>query len=118
VVDDDAAARSALGALLEARGMAVTLACSADEAMAVLAGGELPDAIVTDLSMPGRSGGELAELVRATPGWRAVPIVAMSACSRSLERLDGNADAKLLKPFDVSALLEALGAAHAARAHR
>lgn len=110
VVDDDPAARSALSALLQARGMDVSLACDADEALAALADGALPDAIVTDLSMPGRSGEELAALVRASPRCRGVGIVAMSASRRLLERLDGNADAKLLKPFDVPALLDALGA--------
>lgn len=118
VVDDDPATLSALGALLEARGLAVSLAPSADGAIACLADEPLPDAIVTDLDMPGRSGEELLAFVRSNPRWRSVPVVAMSACSRLLQELDGEADAKLGKPIDLGALMDALATARAARARR
>ena len=118
VVDDDPAALAALGALLEAKGLAVSLAENADGAIACLEDEPLPDAIVTDLDMPGRSGEEFLALVRANPRWRSLPVVAMSGCSRLLQGLDGGADAKLGKPIDPVALMDALATARAARVRR
>ncbi len=118
VVDDDPAALLALGALLEAKGLAVALAASADGAIECLGDEPLPDAILTDLDMPGRSGDELLAVVRANPRWRSVPVVAMSGCSRLLQEKGGGADAKLGKPIDPVALMDALAAARAVRARR
>jgi len=108
VVDDDLVVLDGLCALLRARGFEVAGACSADEAIALLDRGLQPDAILTDLNMPGQSGGELADSVRGRHDGHCPSIVAMSACRRSLEALDSRADAKLLKPFDLEGLLQAL----------
>lgn len=82
VVDDEQVVLDALCALLEASGFDVAGACSADAAMVLLADGLSPDVILTDLSMPGRNGEELADAVRAQARYRGTAIVAMSGCSR------------------------------------
>lgn len=115
VVDDDPIILEALCALLEARGFAVAPAHCADEAMAVVDGNVPPDVVLTDLSMPGRDGAELAAAIRMHPRCGDLPIVAMSACSRTLDHLTDNADAKLLKPFELPTLLEAIERVRIAR---
>lgn len=115
VVDDEQVVLDALCPLLEATGFDVASACGADAAMALLTDGLAPDLILTDLSMPGRGGEDLASAVRAQARFRGTAIVAMSGCSRSLEDLRSKADARLLKPFELPALLQAFAHAWAAR---
>lgn len=118
VVDDDRIVLESLQALLEANGFEVAPASCADEAIALLEADLRPDAVLTDLSMPGRNGEELAAAIRTDPRCKDLPIVAMSACSRTLDHLQGKADSKLLKPFELPALLEALAHAREARSPR
>lgn len=108
VVDDDPIILGGLCALLETRGFEATGACCADDAIALLDRGLEPDAILTDLSMPGRSGEELLDSVRARPRSSGTVTVAMSACRRSLDELRSPVDGRLLKPFGLSTLLDAL----------
>jgi PAS domain S-box-containing protein len=56
VVDDEAAVRETLAAGLEDAGFAVLPAESGAEALALLDAGEVVDALVTDLTMPGMTG--------------------------------------------------------------
>ena len=72
IVDDDAAVRDALGRLLTAEGFDVRVHASAEALLA-----ELPDeaggCVVTDLHMPGMTGLQLIEALRARG--HAVPCV-------------------------------------------
>ena len=113
VVDDDPVILGALCSLLRTRGFEAPGACCADEALALLDHGLEPDAILTDLSMPGRSGEDLVDSVRARPRAGGMAIVAMSACRRTLEELRPRVEGRLLKPFGFPALLEALALAWA-----
>ena len=61
LVDDDRLVLVALAMGLVDHGYNVTTAESVDEAEAILASGERPDLVVLDISMPGRSGLDLAE---------------------------------------------------------
>jgi CheY-like chemotaxis protein len=56
LVDDDDLVRETLAAQLGDMGFAVVLAASGTEALALLETGEVVDAMVTDLSMPGMDG--------------------------------------------------------------
>ncbi len=56
VVDDDDLVRETVAAQLEAAGFATLVASSGIEALALIESGEVVDAMVTDLSMPGISG--------------------------------------------------------------
>ena len=75
VVDDDAAARHAVRTLLAREKAQIVEAASAEEALEVVAQGDL-DCIVLDLGLPGMSGFELIE--RLAGGERHVPVVVYS----------------------------------------
>ena len=75
VVDDDAAARHAVRTLLAREKAQIVEAASAEEALEVVAAGDL-DCIVLDLGLPGMSGFELIE--RLAGGGRHVPVVVYS----------------------------------------
>lgn len=109
VVDDEQPILRALGANLLARGYAVDLAPTGEEALA-LAARHRPDAVVLDLGLPGLAGIEVIEGLR---GWTAMPIIVLSA--RGAERdkvaaLDAGADDYVTKPFGMDELLARLRA--------
>jgi len=71
-----------------------------------------PDAVVLDLSMPGLSGDEALERMRADPRLRQVPVVVVSSEKERAERcLQRGAVAALSKPFTGEALLSVVLAA-------
>jgi CheY-like chemotaxis protein len=77
VVDDSAIDRRLAGSLLEgARGTTVLYAADGREAIAVVSA-QGPDLVITDLQMPGMSGLDLVDAMRALAP--AVPVVLMTA---------------------------------------
>ena len=84
---------------------------SAEAALAALA--ELrPDAVLLDLALPGMSGAELAEIVRADPATAGLPVVAMTA-THQLNALRTRARragcvAIVDKPFQIGDLVRTL----------
>lgn len=78
VVDDNLPLLRTLCCKLEVDGFLVTTACSGDEALAMLQNGFVPDALLTDAVMPGRTqGSELARLSKKH--YPDVPVIMMSA---------------------------------------
>ncbi|MEE7478905.1 hypothetical protein MHIMP23_22195 [Methylobacterium hispanicum] len=103
VVDDDPAHRTLMGAILEPLGLTVReagtgaacLACVAEAAGGI-------DLIVLDIAMPGMSGWDVAETLRARG--HAGPIAMMSANVHELGPVRGDSpphNAILAKPFDL-----------------
>jgi two-component system cell cycle response regulator len=78
LVDDSASARALLGVRLRDKGHDVEEVAHAAEA-AEMALNHPPDAVVTDLWMPGISGLQLCRLLRAEPGTAHVPVVLLTA---------------------------------------
>ena len=78
LVDDSASARALLGVRLRDAGYDVVEVALAAEA-AEMALDEPPDAVVTDLWMPGISGLQLCRLLRAEPATQHVPVVLLTA---------------------------------------
>ncbi len=74
VVDDDPVVRKSFDRVLSAKGYAVITAESGEEAMRKLAE-EKYDAVYTDIRMPGMSGLEVAEQVKARRPWTPVVII-------------------------------------------
>lgn len=77
-------------------------AADADEALARIAQ-ELPDLVVSDLMMPGRSGSELLRELRSRPATQHLPFVLLTARAdpeSRIEGLEGGADDYLAKPFN------------------
>ena len=110
-VDDDQDTRELLQSVLETAGARVYAAASADEAIA-LCRSVRPDAIVSDIAMPGRDGYSLMQGLRELPG-SSVPrvAVALSAYAAPGDRersLAAGFHWHVAKPFDPPDLVETL----------
>lgn len=102
VVEDDAASLELATFLLECAGFATLAAANGVEGLQ-LALSERPDLIVSDLQMPVLNGYELIARLRATPAWRRVPLVALSAFSMRedcAKALAAGFDGFVAKPLD------------------
>ena len=84
LVDDSQFFRNMLAPLLAASGYAVTLAASAEEALALKEKGASFELIVSDLDMPGMDGITFAERIKADPDWGKIPLIALSSHSSPL----------------------------------
>ena len=103
VVDDNADARDLFRAILQYAGALVSVAESAEQALAVL-DRVVPDVVVTHISMPERDGYWLIEQLRAreaTAG-RVVPAIAVTAHAERWPRhfLAAGFQGHLRKPID------------------
>jgi CheY-like chemotaxis protein len=106
VVDDNAALRENLAECLEGEGYEVAVAHDGPAALARLAEGFLPGAVLLDLMMPGMDGREVAAAIRTDPRYNAVRLVLTTGLPSARARV--GVDAVLAKPFGVKELLEAL----------
>jgi adenylate cyclase len=107
VVDDSEKNRRLLVDLLTAKGHRVTAATSGEEALASVEAAP-PDLVLLDVMMPGLSGYEVCEQLRADPRHAFLPIVLVTALDPAKERLRGleaGADDFLAKPINSSELL-------------
>jgi len=113
VIDDDASVRRSLARLLRSRGHAVRSFASAEEFLAQI-DATVQGCLLVDVNLEGIQGPELQSLL-TNARW-PLPIIAMSGSrDRQTERaaLREGARAFLRKPFDATALLEALAIARA-----
>jgi AmiR/NasT family two-component response regulator len=78
LVDDDRLILSTFGQYLTKVGYKVNTAESVDDAEVILASGERPDLAILDVSMPGRTGLELAERLRS---FDHIPFILLTAYS-------------------------------------
>lgn len=104
VVDDEATLREIAGRALELVGFVVTLAASAEEALAILAQPGCVDLVFTDVQLPGLSGIDLAARIRE--GWPSVRVLLTSGGGRDLRLLGGYPF--LGKPYAPAALQSAV----------
>ena len=88
VVDDEAPIRLLCRVNLEAEGMAVLEAADGDQGLE-LARTELPDVILLDVMMPGRSGWEVAEELLADESTSGIPIIFLTARAEIRDRAKG-----------------------------
>ncbi|PCM45414.1 response regulator [Marinobacter sp. ANT_B65] len=75
LVDDSKVARFALRKLLEDRGIQVSMAGSAEEALELLSSREHPDVIFMDHLMPGMNGVEATKAIKGNPDTADIPII-------------------------------------------
>lgn len=104
LVEDSPELAENLKEILESQGNVVTVAASAEAAQNLLANEDF-DGMLTDLRLPGRSGLELIQAVRAANYW--LPIVLMTAFVADAEREQAERDGALdvlAKPVDLSRL--------------
>ena len=106
VVDDDASIRWVLERALRQGGMATTLFEESEAALAALRREE-PDVLVTDIRMPGRSGLELLQEIRAKrPRLPVIVMTAHSDLDSAVAAYQGGAFEYLPKPFDIDQAIE------------
>jgi len=106
VVDDDLGTRLSIGDYLELSGYLVVMAENGEQALALVDQVQ-PHLIVTDVAMPRMDGFELIRQVRSQPALRLLPVIFLTALSRTEERIRGyqlGCDAYLPKPFDLKEL--------------
>ncbi|HEX8664829.1 MAG TPA: hybrid sensor histidine kinase/response regulator [Beijerinckiaceae bacterium] len=110
LVDDKPFFRELLAPVMKAAGWRVLSAGSADEALALVASGARADAVVTDLDMPGRSGFDLIEALRASARAAHWPVIALSSAPtpEAVERARRLGVAEFVAKFDRSGLVAAL----------
>lgn len=104
VVDDDRRIRDLLLRFLHREGYRVSTAQSAAEARAKLSGLSF-DLLILDVMMPGETGFELAQAIRASS---SVPILMLTARDETENRIKGleiGADDYLAKPFEARELV-------------
>ncbi len=106
VVDDDPYIREMVAMVLEeGLGVRTVLAADGREALRLLADGNPPALVVTDVQMPNVDGAELVRQLRASPTARDVPVVVVAASPAWRDKaMRAGADDYLDKPFDVEAL--------------
>ncbi len=106
VVDDLAANRKLMEAILAPRGFTVVAVASGPEALAVLAE-RLPDVVLLDVLMPGVDGYETCRRIRAEPRTAFLPVIMVTASGERerLRALEVGADDFVSKPFDQAELL-------------
>ena len=110
VVDDEPQIVRALVTNLKVRGFEVETAATGEEAVTVAATAR-PDLLILDLGLPGISGIEVIEAIRA---WSTVPIVVLSVRDGERDKvraLDAGADDYVTKPFGIEELLARVRAA-------
>ncbi|MDH6125611.1 response regulator transcription factor [Kitasatospora sp. GP82] len=105
VADDDAAIRRSLERGLRLSGFTVLLAEDGPSALRLL-GGQPPDVVVLDVSMPGLTGTEVCRALRAKGD--DTPVLMLSALDEVADRVAGlqaGADDYLVKPFALEELV-------------
>jgi len=80
VVDDEPLVRGTVAEMLSALGHTVTVAASAEEALAMVAEGPVPDLVASDYLMPGTTGAEMARQLRAR--WPNLPVLIVTGFAR------------------------------------
>jgi adenylate cyclase len=107
VVDDTPQNIKVLDAILSPRGYTVVSAASGAEALQKVRS-DVPDLILLDILMPGMSGYEVAQRLRADPTTRLLPIVmvtALGAQEEKVKAIESGADDFLTKPVNQLELL-------------
>ena len=107
VVDDDLTLRQVLQNSLEQKGYQVISVASAKDAL-VKFSQDIPDIIVSDVSMPEMDGFEFCRQLRSQPSGKLIPFIFLSAKKEVEDRIQGHtigADSYLTKPFEMKELL-------------
>ncbi len=102
VVEDNRDTSALLRDLLEAEGYAVESAATGEKALETLAQNPDVDLLVLDLMLPGMSGYDVIEKLRADGDLASIPVLVLSALSSTSARIRGlrdGADDYMTKPF-------------------
>jgi signal transduction histidine kinase/HAMP domain-containing protein len=109
IIDDDVRNVYALTSALEDRGMEALYAADGRTGIAFLERTPGIDVVLMDIMMPGMDGHETTREIRRLPGFRELPIIALTAKAMRGDReksLGAGASDYITKPVDVDQLLE------------
>lgn len=107
VVEDD----RSIGVLLDhilSESYETKIVSNGYDALAGMQKGNIPDLIITDLSMPKMGGNDLMRNLKTSSFFKQIPIMVLSASDKSSERihcLKNGANDYLIKPFNPEELL-------------
>ncbi len=110
VVDDEIHMRRLAARILELAGYVVLEAASGDEALSIVKKTP-PDVITCDISMPGMSGFEFLEAIKALPSTANIPVIMLTALgqNKDISRATAlGAAAYVAKPFSSAKLVETI----------
>jgi CheY-like chemotaxis protein len=111
LVDDDARNIFALSSVLERRGMKVLTATTGREAIELVEATPDLAIVLMDIMMPEMDGYQTMEVIRQSPAFRRLPIIALTAKAMKGDRekcLEAGASDYLAKPVNTEQLLAAL----------
>jgi len=112
VVDDSVTTRTLEKNVLEAAGYEVQLAVNGQEALGLIAAGEMPDLIISDVVMPRLDGFGLTERVKSDARTAHIPVILVTSLDSKEDKTRGievGADAYIVKShFDQNNLLETI----------
>jgi DNA-binding response OmpR family regulator len=115
VVDDDTPIRNMVVRLLQFAGAELAVSSSEDgpEALTALQAEDF-DLLIIDYTMPGLSGVEVIQQLRASERNADIPVIMLTARTENehlVESLEGGASFFLSKPFEPQELLDTVGLA-------
>jgi two-component system chemotaxis response regulator CheY len=111
MVDDSRVIRAIVGRAMQELGFETKEAGDGQGALDQLRQGPLPEVMLIDWNMPGLSGLELVEAVRANPAWsdvRLIMITSENEIERVQKALEAGADEYIMKPFTKDMIQEKL----------
>ena len=110
VVDDDGPILLLMRSLLREYGFEPILASSGEDAL-IAARENLPSLVLLDRNMPGMPGDQVVRSMRAEEALAMIPILILSGEPIDRDELRAmGADGAILKPFDISRLLDQIRA--------
>jgi two-component system phosphate regulon response regulator PhoB len=101
IVDDDPDIRDVVSIMLEAVGLLVSTATSAEDALTAVRAGMF-DLLVLDWNLPRMTGIDLCRIIRKEAGLSALPVLFLTANASSQDMVDAfasGADDYVVKPF-------------------
>ena len=116
IVEDDAETRKFLASLLHSTYNVFSCA-NAEEAWPVITT-SMPDAVITDLVMPGMNGSELCAKIRKNPATNHIPVIILTGQDGEQEEQnasDSGADKFLSKPISIELLMSNIAQVISAR---
>jgi DNA-binding response OmpR family regulator len=102
VIDDDSSIRVLLDHLLNEE-YETEVMNNGHDALALMQKGNIPDLIISDLSMPKMDGNNFIDNVKMSHFFKNIPLIILSANSKSAERINclkKGVDDFLIKPFN------------------
>lgn len=112
LVEDNEMNRDMLSRRLLRRGYAVVFATDGQQAVDQ-ASSERPDLILMDMGLPVMDGWEATRRIKADPGTRTIPIIALTAHAMAADRdkaLQAGCDDFDTKPVDIARLVDKIEA--------